>query len=84
LKTIVGLFVSLIAILVAMFIGHHGDYPVARLVTDNPSLPSETLAGIRLHMRIVDGLEGAHTIIVLHGGPGGDWRCSRTISSLRR
>lgn len=82
LKWFVGLCVSLIVLFTAMFVGTRGEYPVERLVTDDPSLLSETVAGIQLHMRMVDGPEGAHTIIVLHGGPGGDFRSLQALDSL--
>ncbi len=74
--------VVLIASLAAMFFGTRGDYPVARLVTDDPSLPSQTIAGVQLHLRSVEGPEGAPTIIVLHGGPGGDFRSLHALDAL--
>jgi proline iminopeptidase len=76
------LFVGVVALFVVMFVGTRGDYPVARLVTDDPALPSKTVAGIQLHMRIVTGPEGAPTIIVLHGGPGGDFRSLQALEAL--
>ena len=72
----------LVVAFTALFVGTRGDYPVARLVTDDPSLPSQAVAGIQLHMRIVDGPEGARTIIVLHGGPGGDFRSLQALEAL--
>jgi len=77
-----GLIVCVAVLVIAMFVGTRGDYPVARLVTEDPSLPSETLAGVRLHMRVVQGPEGAPTIIVLHGGPGGDFRSLQALEAL--
>lgn len=82
LKWFAGLLGSLIALFLALFIGTRGEYPVERLVTDDPSLPSETVAGIQLHMRIVDGPTGAPTIVVLHGGPGGDFRSLQALDAL--
>ncbi len=82
LKWFTGLLVTLILFVAAMFIGTRAEYPVARLVTDDPNLPSETAAGIRLHMRIAEGPEGAQTIIVLHGGPGGDFRSLQALGAL--
>lgn len=77
-----GLLVSLIVLSIAVIAGTRGEYPVTRLVTGDPSLPSEAVAGIQLHMRIVDGPEGAPTIIVLHGGPGGDFRSPQALNAL--
>jgi proline iminopeptidase len=59
-----------------------GDYPVARLVTDDPSLPSQHIAGNLLHMRSVEGPLDATTVIVLHGGPGGDFRSLQGLEAL--
>lgn len=42
-------FACVFAAIGALFVGTQGDYAVARLVTEDPSLPSVTVAGI--HMR---------------------------------
>lgn len=73
--------VLLVAFL-ALFLGTRGDYPVARLVTDDPSLLSETIAGVRLHMQVNEGPVDAPVVIVLHGGPGGDFRSLQALSRL--
>ncbi len=82
LRWFAALLVCLILAFTALFVGTRGDYAVARLVADDPSLPSETVAGIQLHMRVVDGPEGAPVIIVLHGGPGGDFRSLQGLEAL--
>lgn len=74
--------IVLITAIVAIYIGTRGEYPVARLVTDDQSLPSETVAGVQLHMRVVDGPKGAPTVVVLHGGPGGDFRSLQALEAL--
>jgi proline iminopeptidase len=66
--------VGLLGAFLSMFIGTRGDYPVASLFIDDPALPSETIAGVQLHMRVYEGPADAPVIIVLHGGPGGDFR----------
>ncbi|SEV88002.1 proline iminopeptidase [Cognatiyoonia koreensis] len=71
----------LVAIMAA-FVATRGDYPVARLVTDDLSLPSETVAGVQLHLKLVNGPAGSPTIIVLHGGPGGDFRSLQALEAL--
>lgn len=72
----------LVVVITALFVGTRGDYPLARLVTDDASLPSQMVAGIQLHMRVVEGPETAPTIIVLHGGPGGDFRSLQALEAL--
>ena len=82
LKWLVIVFVCLIGAFLFLFLGTRGDYPVARLVTDDPTLPSETIAGVQLHMRVHNGPADAPVIIVLHGGPGGDFRSLQALDSF--
>jgi proline iminopeptidase len=76
-----GLFV-LVAVVAALFLATRGDYPVAALVTEDDTLPSQEIAGVRLHMAIEEGPPGAQTIVVLHGGAGGDFRSLLGLSAL--
>ncbi len=46
---------------------------VPRTVRENPDLPQITLRGVRFHAEAF-GPAGAPTLIMLHGGPGGDYR----------
>jgi proline iminopeptidase len=77
-----GVVVFLIALIVVLFIATRGDYPVAALVSEDNTLPAREIAGVRLHMRVEDGPSDASTIIVLHGGPGGDFRSLLGLSAL--
>ena len=81
LKWIAVICVCLLGAFLSLYVGTRGDYPVARLVTDDPTLPSETIAGVQLHMRVHEGPADAPAIIVLHGGPGGDFR---SLTALAR
>lgn len=71
-----------IVLLVTLFFGTRGTYVVAPLVTEDATLPSATIGGVQLHMLQVDGPAGAPTLIVLHGGPGGDFRSLLALSTL--
>ena len=75
-------YACIVLAIIAGFVGTRGDYPVASLVTANPSLPSETVAGVQLHLKVIDGPAGAQTIVVLHGGPGGDFRSLQALDAL--
>ncbi len=55
---------------------------VLATVADDPSLPRLPVPGPALYGRIVEGPEGAQTIIVLHGGPGGDFRSLQALERL--
>ena len=76
-----GLFV-LVAVVGTLFVATRGDYPVAALVTEDDTLPSQEIAGVRLHMRTLDGPPSAQSIVVLHGGAGGDFRSLLGLSAL--
>jgi proline iminopeptidase len=82
LKWIAVICVFLLGAFLSLYVGTRGDYPVARLVTDDPTLPSETIAGVQLHMRVHEGPADAPAIIVLHGGPGGDFRSLTALASF--
>ncbi len=68
-------------LLAGLFLGTRGEYPVAATVMDDPNLPAETVADIRLHLKVV-GADDAPSIIVLHGGPGGDFRSLLGLQAL--
>lgn len=71
-----------IAAVVMLFWGTRGTYVVAPLVTGDATLPSATVGGVQLHLRQFDGPADAPTIIVLHGGPGGDFRSLLALGTL--
>jgi proline iminopeptidase len=82
LKWLLGGIGVVVALVVTLFVATRGDYSVATLVTDDSTLPSQQVAGFRLHMRTVDGPPDAQTVIVLHGGAGGDFRSLLGLSAL--
>lgn len=71
--------VILIIVLIAIF--SRGKVYVEPTVMDNPDLPSIELNGIKFHAESF-GDENETTIIVLHGGPGGDYRNLMELSQL--
>lgn len=82
LKWAGGLLLFLVAGFLALFFMTSGDYPVARLASDDPALPSVSINGVQLHHKVFEGPDGARTVIVLHGGPGGDFRSLQGFSAL--
>lgn len=48
-------------------------YLVPRTVVDDPTLPSITINGARLHSEAF-GPQDSAMLVVIHGGPGGDYR----------
>lgn len=52
---------------------------VPRTVTEDPSLPAITINGSRFHAE-TRGTPGKPVMIMLHGGPGGDYRSLLTLA----
>ncbi|MEZ4515737.1 MAG: alpha/beta hydrolase [Chloroflexota bacterium] len=65
----------------ALYIGTAGDYPVQATVVDDPALPSTEINGVRLHAETF-GDPANPVVIVLHGGPGGDYRSLLGLQGL--
>lgn len=58
-----------------------GDYPVAATVTDDPSLPVIEANDYRFHGEVY-GDASAPPIIIVHGGPGWDYRSLLPLKAL--
>jgi proline iminopeptidase len=66
---------------VGSYLGFAGQYVVPATTTDDPSLPSRSVAGYRFHLEVF-GLPTRPVVIVLHGGPGGDYRSLLPLKPL--
>lgn len=78
LGAVVALAVMMIA---GLWLATRGDYTVPATVTDNADLPAREILGIRLHAEGF-GPETGPVAIVLHGGPGGDFRSLLPLAAL--
>ena len=79
---ILGLVIALAGIaVVSLWVVTRGDYTVPATVTDDPSLPARKVLGIRLHAQEF-GPKTGKVVIVLHGGPGGDYRSLLGLAAL--
>lgn len=81
LKWSAALLALVIGAAVVLFIATSGDYSVPATVADDAALPALEADAIRLHGE-VHGPDGAPVIIVLHGGPGGDYRSLLPLAAL--
>ena len=81
LKALGLLVLALVLAAAGLWVGTRGDYPVAATVTDDPALPAFDLLGHRLHGESY-GPENGPVVIVLHGGPGGDYRSLLPLAAL--
>ena len=66
---------------VALYVSTGGDYKVPETVVDDESLPSVTVNGYQFHAETFGSPEN-QTVIVLHGGPGGDYRSLLSLKAL--
>lgn len=66
---------------VGSYLAYSGQYVVAATTADEPALPSRSIAGYRYHLEVF-GLPTAPVLIVVHGGPGGDYRYLLPLQAL--
>jgi len=72
---------ALILAAFGLYFATSGQYPVAATVVDDASLPRVEINGVRLHAETY-GDPSNPVIIVLHGGPGGDYRSQLGAKAL--
>jgi proline iminopeptidase len=58
---------------VGSYLAYSGQYVVPATTTDDPALPSRNVGGYRFHLEVF-GLPTRPVVVVVHGGPGGDYR----------
>ena len=80
-RTVLGLAAAVVALLAIGYVQTRGDYPVPRTVADDPSLPSVLLNGRLFHAEAF-GRPAAPVVIVVHGGPGWDYRGLLSLKAL--
>ncbi|WP_377512756.1 alpha/beta fold hydrolase [Octadecabacter sp. R77987] len=76
-----GVIGALILATLGLYFATSGQYPVLATVEDDASLPQIEINGVRLHAETY-GDPSHPMIIVLHGGPGGDYRSQLGARSL--
>jgi proline iminopeptidase len=76
-----GLTGALIVTALGLFFTTSGQYTVVATVVDDASLPQIEINSVRLHAETY-GDPSNPVIIVLHGGPGGDYRSQLGAKSL--
>ncbi len=66
---------------VGSYLGFAGQFLVPATTTDDPSLPGRTINGYRFHLEVF-GLPTRPVVVVLHGGPGSDYRSLLPLQQL--
>lgn len=78
---LVGIFLAGIIGAIALYISTEGDYEVPATVSDDPILPRVDINGYTFHAETF-GNPTSPVVIVLHGGPGGDYRSLLGLQAL--
>jgi proline iminopeptidase len=85
LKTLGKITLAIVAGLVALFTLFYvltiGDYAVAETVAQDPSISHITIDGVTFHAETF-GDPANPVVIVIHGGPGGDYRSLLSLQAL--
>ena len=80
-KITLGIVVGLVALFVLFYALTIRDYAVAKTVAQDPSLPHITIDGVTFHAETF-GNKANPVVIVIHGGPGGDYRSLLSLQTL--
>jgi proline iminopeptidase len=78
---IAGLLVLVLFAVGGLFIATDGDYVVPATVTDDPTLPSAEIDGVKLHLETFGNRQNP-LVVVLHGGPGADYQSLLGLQAL--
>jgi proline iminopeptidase len=79
---LLGALVAVLALCaLAVFLATRGDYAVARTVAQDPTLPHVVLGGYAFHAEAF-GAPKDPVVLVLHGGPGNDYRYLLALRAL--
>lgn len=85
IRTLVKIILGFVALLVTLFALSYvltiGEYTVPETVDQDPSLPSITIDGYTYHAETF-GDPSSPVVIILHGGPGGDYRGLLDLAAL--
>jgi proline iminopeptidase len=66
---------------VGSYLAYSGQYAVPATTADDPALPSRSIGGYRYHLEVF-GLPTSPVVVVVHGGPGGDYRYLLPLQGL--
>lgn len=81
LKITLGIMMVLGGLVLLTFIGTSGDYPVPKTVSEDSTIPHVTIDGVTLHAETF-GDPANPVVIVVHGGPGWDYKSLLPLNSL--
>lgn len=80
-RSFLAIVILLFLTMLGMYFGTKGDYTVMDTVTDDPSIPHIQVGNAILHAEDFGDPKNP-TIVVIHGGPGNDYRYLLPLKSL--
>jgi proline iminopeptidase len=80
-KIALGFVVGLVVLAALAYVLTIGEYDVAETVAQDPSIPHITIDGTTFHAETF-GDPANPVVVVLHGGPGGDYRSLLSLEAL--
>ena len=80
-RVLVYIALALMAIYLIFYLLAWGDYEVANTVEQDPSIPHLTISDVTFHSESFGNPENP-VVIVLHGGPGNDYKYLLALKSL--
>jgi proline iminopeptidase len=81
LKILLWIILGIIALLLAFYFSTSGDWRVEETVAQNPQIPHITIDGVTFHSESF-GADSSEVVIVIHGGPGMDYRYLLPLKEL--
>lgn len=81
LRVLIALGLLIIVAVVGLYMGTSGSHVVLDTVATDPKLPAIEVDGVRLHAEAF-GDPSRPVVIVLHGGPGNDYRMLESLQAL--
>ena len=81
LRLVLGFIGVLGVLFLLMFILTTGKYPVPKTVSDDPTIPHVTINGVTFHTETF-GDPTNPVVIVVHGGPGWDYKSLLSLKNL--
>lgn len=81
MKIVAALAALSVALCMVLWLVTRGDYPVAKTTQNDPALPAMEINGYRFHGETF-GDPANPVIIVIHGGPGWDYRSLLPLKAL--
>lgn len=82
-KVLLGLLLVLIVFSVSMYFTTGGDYSVPKTVADDPSIPHIEIDNVVFHAETF-GVDTNETVIIIHGGPGNDYKYLLPLKALSK